>query len=495
MLTAVLSTLTVLLFSDLTLAAPTEHKSIWNVSIFRGPAPSPEDGPPASANALRDPSKRKYEIVGIIGAYLFWLSLTGIGIFIVGSRYRRRQQESDRSLRMQTIMKPTGNVTLREIEAGPKSPRGPLSPKSPGKMASIKSWARGHKGRTSEVSVETMNSRIDDKVVEADRMRNMDDMARLYAAVMLHDEEKTTRGNSSSDSSPVLEDNVPPTPRTPRTPRSPRSPRSPQYPPQMAHPAYIPPVPQVYPQDYYEHDRQDHYDQMPQHFHEPLQHNHYEPMPPPPIPESDESSLLDNPIQKTKAMSISSVTSRLGSSQSNKKERVRPSAITVGGRAISKPLGSADLRQSAWKGSQSSLQPSVYSPGPPPPTPGRKQKVEEIEMHGRPQMTEVVSTETVNTTAPNAKSLPFRQFYGESMKSAPATKTTFLDRRQSAMKGPVTGVPKTPYSPYCPSTPMTPITPRRLLNKQELKQNKKQYSLKVVAENDLVKGDDDMWGT
>lgn len=107
---------------------------------------------------------------------------------------------------------------------------------------------------------------------------------------------------------------------------------------------------------------------------------------------------------------------------------------------------------------------------------------------------QVASTETVNTTNSNAKALPFRQFYGESLKSAPPTKTTFLEKRQT-VRGPMTGVPKTPYSPYCPSTPMTPITPRRLLNKQEIKQNKKQYALKVVAENDMVKDDGDMWGT
>ncbi|KAK5087131.1 hypothetical protein LTR05_004302 [Lithohypha guttulata] len=469
MLTIASSLFTVFLLVDFSSAAPTEKKSIWTISIFRDPAPSPEEGPPASANALRDPSKLKYEIVGIVCAYLFWLTLTAIGLVIVGARYRRRQQQSDRTLKMESIMKPTGRVTLREIEAGPKSPLGPLSPKSPGKMMSIKSWARSHRGQPSEVSLSTLNSRIDDRVVEADRARNMDDMAKLYAAVMVHDQErKSNRGHSSSDSSPVLEDNLPPTPRTPRTPRSPRSP---QYPPQMAHPAYIPPVPEVYPQEY------------------------YEPMPHPPIAESDESSLLDNPTQKSKAMSITSMTSRIGSSHSNKKERSRPSAITVGGRVISKPLGSADLRQSAWNGSQASLQPSVYSPGPPPPTPGRVQKVEEIEMHGRAQPTGITSTDTVNTVNSNAKVLPFRQFYGESMKSAPPTKTTFVDRRQSVMNGPKTGVPKTPYSPYCPSTPMTPITPRRLLNKQEIKQNKKQYSLKVVAENDMVKGNEDMWGT
>jgi len=42
---------------------------------------------------------------------------------------------------------------------------------------------------------------------------------------------------------------------------------------------------------------------------------------------------------------------------------------------------------------------------------------------------------------------------------------------------------------------MTPITPRRLLNKDEIKKQKKQNALKVVKENDLVQSDTDMWGT
>lgn len=470
MLALFFSFLTVFALVKPSSTAPAEKKSIWSISLARSPAPPPEEGPAATASTFGDPSKLKYEVVGIVCAYLFWIALTAVALLVVGRRFRRRQQSSDQTLGMETI-KPTGRITLREIEAGPKSPLsqgqfspGILSPKSPGKMASIRSWAKGHKGKTSEASFSTMNSRIDERVLEHDKARNMDDMAKLYAAVMAHDEEKSvTQGHSSSGSSPIIDDHTPATPRTPRTPRSP------QYPPQMAHPAYVPPMPQYYPE------------------------SQYEPMPPPPIPESDESSLLDGQTpRKTKnsAMSIiSSTTSRLGSSQSNK---VRPAPITVRGQPISKPLGSADLRQSTFSNSQASL-PSVYSPGPPPPTPGKAPvQVEEIEMHGRPQLTSLASDDSVNK---QVKTLPFRQFYQDSLKSAPPTKTTFLDRRVSNMNGPKTGVPKTPYSPYCPTTPMTPITPRRLLNKEEIKKNKKQYALKVVKENDLVQSDNDMWGT
>lgn len=117
-------------------------------------------------------------------------------------------------------------------------------------------------------------------------------------------------------------------------------------------------------------------------------------------------------------------------------------------------------------------------------------------MHGRPQLTPIgIGSDDSSAGNISTKVLPFRQFYQDTMKSAPPTKTTFLDRRVSVMNGPKTGVPRTPYSPYCPSTPMTPVTPRRLLGKEELKKNKKAYALKVVKENEMVQSDNDMWGT
>lgn len=81
------------------------------------------------------------------------------------------------------------------------------------------------------------------------------------------------------------------------------------------------------------------------------------------------------------------------------------------------------------------------------------------------------------------------------MRSAPPTKTTFLEKRTSILGvHPKTGVPQTPYSPYTPFTPMTPVTPRHLVSREDRKRNKKKEGLKVLSEDDLVKDDEDMWG-
>lgn len=429
---------------NLSQAAPTT-KNIWTISIFRGPAPAPDKGPPASAHALRDPSKLKYEIVGIVGAYVFWIAITSVAIFLVRKRYSRKSQESDQALKMETI-KSVGHITIREVEAGPKSP---LSPKSPGKLASLKSWARGNKAnRQSDHSIST----IDSRVVDNDKAKNVDEMAKLYAAVMAHDEQKA---RSSAGSSPVLENESPITPTS-------------------------------------LHSHQDFQGSYPI----PDASEH---MSPPQLPPTndDRASLLSNqsPSRKTKttALSIISNHSRLGSSNSAK---ARPSPITLRGQPISKPMGSADPRQSSFSNSQSSLPSTIYSPGLPAVAPGAKTPgtavtaIEEIEMYGVPQVANYPDESVVSST----RTLPFRQYYQESLRSAPPTKTTFVDRRLTT-NGPKTGVPMTPYSPYCPTTPMTPVTPRRLLTKEDLKRQKKQQALKVVREADIVQSDTDMWGT
>ena len=93
----------------------------------------------------------------------------------------------------------------------------------------------------------------------------------------------------------------------------------------------------------------------------------------------------------------------------------------------------------------------------------------------------------------SSSTLPFRQ-YQEGMKSAPPTKTTFLDRKPDLGRHPKTGVPMSPYSPYVPFTPMTPVTPGRLVSREERKQQKKKEGLKVLSEDDMVMSDEDMWG-
>jgi hypothetical protein len=59
--------------------------------------------------------------------------------------------------------------------------------------------------------------------------------------------------------------------------------------------------------------------------------------------------------------------------------------------------------------------------------------------------------------------------------------------------GPVTGM-ATPYSPYMPFTPVTPFTPGRTVTKRQRKREERSNGLQVLNEDDLVKGDDDIWG-
>ena len=143
------------------------------------------------------------------------------------------------------------------------------------------------------------------------------------------------------------------------------------------------------------------------------------------------------------------------------------------------------------------MSPRYYNPGPPPPTPGQKSAVatvHEVEKRGPPAPLSLRSAAASNSS----NSLPFRQMYNEALKSAPPTKTTFVDRRESVLGvHPKTGVPQTPYSPYMPFTPMTPVTPRSLVTKKELKERKKKEKkegLKVLSEDDMVVSDEDMHG-
>jgi len=440
--------LTLLLPFTLVYARPT---SIWHVDIFKGPAPPPDQGPPLSATALRNPSKLKYEIVGIIFAYVIWTLVTVVLIVFVGGRLRRKSQTSNRTLSMEMLK-------LQSTQAAPAVQLGPLSPS----RSSFKSWInprRGHGYKDSNISVST----VDEKVIEADRARNLDEMAKLYAAVMEHDEEISQKARSSVQSSPII-------PRSPRTPKSPRSPFYPQEshfcPPELQHLRDVVASP-------------DH----------PLIH----PLAPTPTDEQPEATASRANGRKVRVSPLplgSMSHSRTGSGSSKN----RPSRISIRDLPISPPLGSADMRESSRNSDEKPLSPKLYNPGPPPPIPEQKSAAATAREMGRKPAPSALSLRSAAATN-SSNSLPFRQVYAGSMKSAPPTKTTFVERRESVLGiAPKTGIPRTPYSPYMPFTPMTPVTPRRLVTKDEMKQNKKKEGLKVVSEDDMVRSDEDMWG-
>jgi hypothetical protein len=428
------------------LSSASARPGLWDVHIEKGPAPSPEDGPPLSAGATRDPSKLKYEIIGIGGAAVGWILLTIILLFAVGRRLRRRAQSSARTLGVQMLR------TAAPMEVQP----GPLSP---GKMASLRSWVSGgkHSYKQSNVSVST----VDEKLVEADRQRNMDEMSRLYAAVLAHDEEKQSqKARSSGQTSPQSPNFSHPRPNA--VTRLPSPPISPQYPPEFQHLR----------------NASHEIEAAPRH-----------PMAPTDQLQSASTSRASTKVRASPlSLANSNLHDRTGSSFSARSR----AGQSIRGLPISEPVAMADLTQSAqYPSARSPLSPRLYDPGPPPPTPGKQTMITQTVEIEPPRRTPGAASIAPSMNS-SKTTLPLRQY--EQLRSAPATKTTFLERQPDLGRHPKTGVPMSPYSPYTPFTPMTPITPSRLVTKEERKKQKKKDGLKVLSEDDQVMSDEDMWG-
>jgi hypothetical protein len=416
---------------------------VWHFDIFLEPAPSPEEGPPLSASALRDPSKLKFEIIGIALSYLIFTSGLLILLFTVGRRLRRNAQSSNTSLEMEMV-KPSVNQAALGIDPSPSSSKkywpSPVE-------SNVKAWTSptgNHYYHQSQTSIST----FDDKVLESDKIRNQSELERLYAAVMADDAQKphSPSRNGMEQTSPI------------------KSPRS--YPPEFQH----------------------------------LRSGSGTNQPPNPQdnsttePKSPTLSRASSRLTKASPLSIFQSSHSRASSAASQKQR--PRRMSIRDLSISSPMGSPDLKESAAYSDEQPLSPRIYTPGPPPPTPGNKsaaamaREAEKKVSFRAPAPTPL----QLHTATTSSSTLPFRQNYNSSMRSAPPTKTTFVERRESLLHpGPRTGAP-VPYSPYMPFTPLTPITPGRLVTKEERKKAKKISGLKVLAEDDLVLSDEEMWG-
>lgn len=157
---------------------------------------------------------------------------------------------------------------------------------------------------------------------------------------------------------------------------------------------------------------------------------------------------------------------------------------------ISSPLASPDLNANRSYGlDQAPLSPRFYNPGPPPTAPRAEPSAHLMPPPGRARALPAPLNLTTASQPPS--NLPFRDAYP--LQSAPATKTTILERPTKNRNGPVTGMP-TPYSAYMPFTPVTPFTPGRMVTKRERRREERENGLRVLNEDDLVKDDNDVWG-
>jgi hypothetical protein len=375
------------------------------------------------------------QVGSICAAYvIFVAALLGL-LLLVGRRLRRTVQSSNYSLQMQ-MLKPVKQPV--SLDPSPISPASHILPSPTYAHHHTSSWGSTQRGnRPSQTSVNGSMVTIDESVVASDRQRAQDQMEMLYAAVMEHDAQKASgvdvsvRDRDSQSQSPDSQYTNPFTDR---------------------HASYATEQP---------------------------------PMPP---LKSPKSPRFSNGSRLSKLFSSNARANPDGGKLKSPKLPLRKLGI-------SSPLASPGPQPpQTYTHEAPPLSPRFYNPGPPPMAP-RAPPASAIG-HGLPPSGRARPPAPLNltTASPYAQSsqnsLPFREAYP--LQSAPATKTTILERPTKNRTGPITGVP-TPYSAYMPFTPVTPFTPGRTVNKRQRKREEKEHGLRALNEDDLVKDDTDMW--
>lgn len=411
------------------------------------------------------------QVGGLVAAYVVFVAILLSLLFFVGRRLRRTVHSSNYSLQVE-MMKPIHPPPVSSVEPSPISPVSahlPGADRRNGFNRSLSSLTRGPKSH--RLSSNGSAASIDESVVASDRRRGQEQMELLYAAVMEHDEQKeaammeTSKDNSSSSGSRHHHNSVQSPDSTISNPFTDRSSRI------LDEPT-----------------------EQPQQEQEPQQ---------PQLPTSPRStnSRLSKRISSLSLFSSNHRTSSTGPSSSSK---VLSPRLPFKKLSISSPLASPDVTAtSSYGDEQPPLTPRLYNPPAPPAPPIRVSPAPpppaKSSGMGRAPAPAPLSLSTSSHLAssssngpPQGGSLPFRDAFPP--QSAPATKTTILERPTKQLNGPRTGMP-TPYSPYMPFTPVTPLTPSRMVTRRERKREGRENGLRVLNEDDdLVKADKDMWG-
>lgn len=426
------------------------------------PAPSPEDGPPLSAGALRDKSYLPAEIGGIVGAYVFVVITILLALFFVGRRLRKARElaaQNDVEMLVGHVINPAAYYPS------------PISPTSAATAFRTAAWPTAEKTQNpyvfpsqncSPVSPGT-NPGVDSRIIQADREilnRGLED---LYAHVMEQEEAKAAGLNiadmpaptplpsaspqrQSTASSKRLEKTKPANlgstekthSRTSSLISSLKSPKRKGIRGLKISSPMATPLSTTFPATYASDE-------------EPLSPRHYQPPPPPPVPEGQ------MPYQ-------------YHSRNNSSVQTADPSPISPT-RSIAENLASVSMGPPPNNRSVATNRPlNLTIPGP-------------------------VSVNPSSATS-STRQLPFRAFDPPPGLSSPSfshsTKTTVLERTTPLSPGLKTpwSAGATPYSPYQPFTPLVPITPR-LITREDRKAMRRMEPKSPVME--MVKDSDDLW--
>ncbi|KAJ4295193.1 hypothetical protein N0V90_007203 [Kalmusia sp. IMI 367209] len=422
-----------LLLAGFVAAAPHPYDFLDN---YRDPAPSPEDGPPASAHASRNKNLLPAQICGIVGAYVVTVLIWGILLLTVGRRMRRKTENSPKTLELELVTK---RPSIR-------SPTSPI-----GSARSASSWRKIFKKEKDIENGDAPESPIaispvihspgsfDQRVIDDNKARAQAEMERLYAAVMDHDRKKSMSQASIDSNEPNSRRPSAINTRDLTSYSNPSSPIKAIYPPGYA--ANGPPTAPL------PRDRQSYRDSQ--------------------VPPSPRSVLSKKSTAST------------GSKRFNLKNlRISgPIQKYPGDHADEElPPHQATSKKPTKASTKSNLFRARHPNGKTPPMCPRRQA-----------QTPPRSAASSNTE------LPLRG-YAEPLKS-PDLRTTVLNRRMDhlSLTTPKTGVPYTPYSPYMPFTPVTPVTPH-LVTKKERKMMKRVDGRKVPERGDMVQSPKEIFG-
>lgn len=377
-----------------------------------------------------DQSQLAIQIGGIVAGYVIFVAVLLALLLFVGRRLRRAVQASNCSLQVEMMgpVKPTIST-----DPSPVSPSSANFSSANTSTGPDRSWTSFGRVPRSHISGNGSMGTIDESVVASDRQKAQEDLEKLYAAVIEHDERKAAAGTDG------------------------QSPDSAQTNPFTDPPSEV------------------------------------SEGPPGPLPSQMETptSPRASSSRRSRMSSLSLFNSNLRLSNGSNKLRPPNKLRKL---PISSPVGSPDAAVTESYGEdQPPLTPRLYNPGPPPQAPPSQAGPWKAGGAGRAPAPAPLSLSAASHGAANngSSSLPFRDAYP--LQSAPATKTTVIERPAQMRPGPRTGVP-TPYSPYMPFTPVTPLTPSRMVTKRQRKRESRENGLKVLSEDDMVKDDGDMWG-
>ncbi|KAI0811738.1 hypothetical protein GGR55DRAFT_84327 [Xylaria sp. FL0064] len=201
-------------------------------SNYFDPAPSPEDGPPLSAGALRNPAYLPAQIGGIVGAYALSIVVVAAILLSLAKTRRKRITAGDAGLDtyqeygLQFAFPP--DVKANDNPQNYPYPYPPQTPKSPIKNFSYPTppTPSGEQGQTpytfsgsfSTYSTSTLgiNPLVDQRVVAADREMAQQQLEEMYKYVLEHEAAKEAGTPIERPPSPLAKQSPTPTAASPK---------------------------------------------------------------------------------------------------------------------------------------------------------------------------------------------------------------------------------------------------------------------------------------